>query len=1181
METAPLKSFATWARTALIREVNARIVAVLAAASKDRVESSGAVAALERDIAAAGDGDKGRDAVADKVAYTWFNRIIALRFMDANGYTGIGIVSPPRGQTTGQPEVLADAKRGSIDSAVANKRTIEAITALLDGTRRSDDPQGETYALLLAEYCRHWNRSMPFMFERAGDYTELLIPANLLADGSVLARAVTVLTEDVCQDVEVIGWLYQFYISERKDEVFAGFKNNKKAGATEIPAATQLFTPHWIVRYLVENSLGRLWLLNHPESKLAAQMEYYVDPVDQETEFLRIGSPEELKIIDPAVGSGHMLTYAFDLLYAIYDEVGYAPSEIAGLILKHNLYGTEIDPRAGALAAFALTMKATSRRKNFLRSPVQPNICVLEPIRFDQTELDYLWSLTKEAPISRAAADAFWSSFEYADMFGSLIQPNPIALAALSAAIDGADTGDLVATESIAKADRVVRQASELSRSYAVLVANPPYMGTANMGATLAEFTRANYPLGSPDLMTCFMERAITLTSIGGVWAMIDIPTWMSVKSFEGLRRDLLQKVRIESLLHLGRGLFGADFGTVAFFFTNLPPTKHSRGIYRRLFDEHVQVRASSTIERLFLDPERGRFVVRQVDLLSIPRTPIAYWMGDAERAVFGLAPALGEVARTGNGLTTGDNDRFLRYWWEVSESAIDRTRLSSAESSSHRWAQLNKGGANRRWAGNQEYVIDWANSGESIKNERPKATVRNEALYFRETIAWSDVTSGGASFRYFPPGNIFDASANAFFPETVEVRLGLLSVCNSAFNRWILERLSPGLHFKIGDVAVLPYLLRSDNGWQIEVAELIDLAQRDWDSVETSPGFRSLTAAHSTGVNGRLRDTLTAYQAELCERVARVRELESNNNRQIALAYGLDDKYASEPGSDEVTLSRNPWARGSNGATDGAIAADLVSYAVGCMFGRYSLDRPGTILANPRDTLQEYLASRPSPAFTPDFDNVIPIVDGDWFEDDIVARFRQFLRVAFGEEHFAENLKFMTESLEVKDLRDYFVKSFYKDHVRRYKKRPIFWLFSSPSGSFSALVYLHRYTPLTAAVVLNEYLREFRVKLDASRQHHERLAIASAVAREKAAAEKEVDRLRTVILELDEYEHDVLYPLATRQIAIDLDDGILANYLRFGDALRIVPEMEKRRREVEGWKWLKHPLQPQSEERL
>ena len=420
METAPLKSFATWARTALIREVAARIAVVLAPASPERVEQPSAVAALEKAVRAAGGGDAGRAAVADKVAYTWFNRIIALRFMDAKGYTGTGVVSPQAGVEGGQPEILAEAKRGNIDAAIVGTKTREAVTGLLNATRRSEDPQGEAYALLLADYCRHWNRAMPFMFEREGDFTELLIPANLLADDSVLNRAVKILTAHVCQDVEVIGWLYQFYISERKDEVFAGFKKNKKAGVAEIPAATQLFTPHWIVRYLVENSLGRLWMLNRPSSRLFDQMDYYIAPVDDETDFLKISSPEELKVIDPACGSGHMLTYAFDLLYAIYEEEGYAPSDIPGLILANNLYGTEIDPRAGALAAFALTMKARARQRTFFNKQVEPNVCVLEPISFTPNELNIL---SRNDAVDGEGA-ALWNQFEDAATYGSLIRPN-------------------------------------------------------------------------------------------------------------------------------------------------------------------------------------------------------------------------------------------------------------------------------------------------------------------------------------------------------------------------------------------------------------------------------------------------------------------------------------------------------------------------------------------------------------------------------------------------------------------------------------------------------------------------------------------------------------------------------------------------------------------------------------
>ena len=389
--------------------------------------------------------------MADKVAYTWFNRIVALRFMDANGYTGIGVVSPERGRAGGQPEILAEAKRGHIDSTVVSSPTAATVTSLLEGTRRSDDPQGEAFALLLAEYCRYWNHFMPLMFEREGDYTELLIPASLLADDSVMARATDVLTADICEDVEVIGWLYQFYIAERKDEVFAGFKHGKKAGPAEIPAATQLFTPHWIVRYLVENSVGRLWMLNRPASRLVYQMQYYIAPVDEEADYLKIGNPEEIKVVDPACGSGHMLTYAFDLLYAIYEEEGYAPAEIPRLILTNNLYGIEIDHRAGALAAFALTMKARARQRTFFNKQVEPNVCVLKPISFTPDELNIL---SRNDAIDGEGA-ALWNQFEDAATYGSLIRPNSDLVASMGMHVDA----NIDASNLFAQACRSLRAA--------------------------------------------------------------------------------------------------------------------------------------------------------------------------------------------------------------------------------------------------------------------------------------------------------------------------------------------------------------------------------------------------------------------------------------------------------------------------------------------------------------------------------------------------------------------------------------------------------------------------------------------------------------------------------------------------------------------------------------------------
>ena len=1159
METAPLKSFAIWARTALIREVTARIAVVLAPASPQRVEQPKAVAALQAAIAAAGGADKGRGAVADRVAYTWFNRIIALRFMDANGYTGIGVVSPQVGVEVGQPEILAEAKRANIDPEVADQKIRETVTLLLNGTRRSGDPQGEAYALLLAEYCRHWNRSMPFMFEREGDFTELLMPANLLADDSVLNRAVEVLTEDLCQDVEVIGWLYQFYISERKDEVFAGFKKNKKAGPDEIPAATQLFTPEWIVRYLVENTVGRLWMLNHPASRLVDQMDYYIAPVDIEADFLKISGPEDLKLIDPACGSGHMLTYAFDLLYAIYEESGYAPSEIPGLILVNNLFGTEIDARAGALAAFALTMKARARQRTFFSNQFKPNVSVIERISFGPDEIAILMTSGGD----RQNEAAFWNQFVQADTFGSLIRPAAELTAELGRHLDTLDNGgDLLNADVIERAKRVVHQAEFLSRSYAVVVTNPPYMGTGNMGGVLAGWLKTNYPSTRYDLMTAFMTRAMSLCSAGGAMGMINLPSWMFLSSYVTMRSELLKQASIASMLHLGRGVFGSDFGSVAFVICQKPPEAGTRGSYRRLFDTSSEVRSNAVIEARFQERDRDLYEVRQKSLESLPGTPIAYWLSAAMRTAFRVGQPLIEVAEPRQGMATADNGRFLRLWFEVSGSKFGPgcTR-EEADASSYKWFPYNKGGEYRKWYGNQEWVVNWQNDGAELYAERPKAVIRSPQMYFRPSVSWSKVGIGIPAFRFFPAGFLFDVAGTSIFANE-ERLLQLAAICNSNVVQAMLAATSPMLNVEVGTIAQLPVVDVSTAVTEV-ARDLIAIHRDDWNSQETSWDFSRLNLIETGESTVRAAvDVLLVSGRRLADQV---RNLESDMNAEISQLYGLEQEVSPDVSLNRVTLNANPEFRYGVGLPQTEVAlrfatdrvGDLVSYAVGCMFGRYSLDEPGRILADQGSTLDDYLAKVTSSTFHPDADNVIPIVDGDWFEDDIVTRFRQFLRVAFGEKHFEENLRFVTEAVGVKDLRDYFVRSFYKDHVQRYKKRPIYWLFSSPKGSFNALIYMHRYTPSTVSTVLNEYLREFKAKLAAALGQQERLAAGGGTPRQQAAAQKEADRIRKMLLELDEYEHDVLYPLASQQIAIDLDDGVKVNYPKFGAALKKIPGLE------------------------
>ncbi|PPH10481.1 restriction endonuclease [Rathayibacter sp. AY1G1] len=1126
METAPLKSFATWARTELIREVGARIASVLAPGSSERVEEAPAIEALERAVKAAGDEAAGRAKVADTVAYTWFNRIIALRFMDANGYSGIGVVSPHRGQTSGQPEVLVDAKRGVIDTEIVGKRTAGTVTALLDSTRRSIDPHGEAYSLLLSEYCRHWHRSMPFMFEREGDYTELLIPANLLADNSVLARSVIVLTEDVCQDVEVIGWLYQFYISERKEEVFAGFKRNKKAGADEIPAATQLFTPHWIVRYLVENTLGRLWMLNHPGSRLVDQMDYYVAPVNEEASFLKIGKAEELTVIDPACGSGHMLTYAFDLLYAIYEEQGEAPAEIPGKIIVHNLYGAEIDPRAGALAAFALTMKARARQRTFFSKQARPNICVIDPISFSADELSYL--VTKDG--DRHAEEAFWNQFAEADTYGSLIQTDHALTARLDehlATLD--DEGDMLHADALNWGRKAIHQATFLSARRSVLVANPPYMDARNMSGPLYEFVVENFPEGFTGIDLAFVLRSRSLVQPKGYLGLLTMDSWLGnveCADFRDVVRDaLLPRI----VLQLGPRAFPQIAGEVVqvaatIFENSTPGTALSTFI--------GATTGATTDAKIAQFKDLSRRYTHPLDWFDVfpGRVFTPYAASETAHTTFASAPTMKSIAEVRTGLQTGDNTRFLRQWFEVSFSSV---RLGGSKDTS-RWVPYVKSASATRWFAREDLVVDWSSDGADIR-AHPSSVLRNSTYYFRPGLSYGGL-AGYLKARFVSEGAIFDQKNSMVFTIGSTTTEQLLALMNSpAFEA--LARLVSSKGFGVGTLAHLPIPKEILAAPRIEeiARRAIELSRTGFDRSETSRGFGGLESIFlGAEINPSLRINVESTLDRDVRTQSELTELEAENALLFQMALLAESRESSD-----AEPSSLPY-------TQASIVRDLISYAVGCMFGRYSLDEPGPILADQGATLQDFLAKVPSPSFTPDADGVIPIVDGDWFEDDIVGRFRQFLRTAFGQSHFEENLWFITESLGAKSLRDYFVKSFYKDHSQRYKKRPIYWLFSSPKGSFNALIYMHRYSQSTVSTVLNDYLRQFQAKLQASLTQAER-----------SNNIREVDRLRKVLVELNQYEHDVLYPLATQTVAIDLNDGVKANYPKFGSALKKIPGLE------------------------
>lgn len=1163
MDTNALKKFAQAARNLLLEQVEVRLTQVLSVGSAARREHPRAVGVLEAAIAA-----RGQQAVVEQVAYTWFNRFSALRFMDMNGYTSTRTVSPADGQT--RPELLSEAMAGHIDEGVP-ATTAARVRALLDGASPSDDPQGEAYRLLLVAACNQWHETLPFLFERIDDYTELLMPADLLSATSILARVREAMDADACQDVEVIGWLYQFYISEKKDQVFAGLKKNIKITAENIPAATQLFTPHWIVRYLVENSLGRLWLLNRPHSTLAQRMDYYIAPVEPEVDFLRIDRPQDIRLCDPACGSGHMLTYAFDLLFAIYEEEGYDADAIPALILTHNLYGVEIDDRAGALAAFALSMKAAARlgRRRFLRLAVQPQICVMEDVRFGPDELrPYMAEVGHD--LFTADLRQTLEQFGQAKNFGSLIIPALKEVAEVRRVLEARHfEGNLFLHDTHRRVLTVLRMADFLSQKYHVVVANPPYMGANGMDGSISSFLKIWYSNSKADLYSCFIDRSISMLNTSGYLSIITMQNWMFLSSFEDFRKIIVDSRQIVNLCQIGYNTFpelnSKVAQGVALTLKNYLP--NFVGIYYDLNDKPQ----NSDKNRAFLEKKNSgsHYLVDQSIFSAVNGTPISYALSQNLRDSFRDNPAISKFIHFKAGLLTGDNEKFQRFWFETRPENSDFCCNDFATSKA-KWYPCHSGGSFRKWYGNHEIVVNWENNGHEIRNFKDnngnlKSRPQNLQYFLMSGITYPKISSGKFNARHRPPGFIFDDTGRcAFGVDKVSEEIALLLFCSKVADKF-LSVLCPTLSFNTSELSSLPFKIYELKGKNPNSQNLISLAKCDWDAYETSWDFTRLPLLAPEHRGETLAATYTNLRAHWQGMTDEMQRLEEENNRIFIDAYGLQDELTPEVPLAEITLTCNPAYRYGGNADmaerEERLRADtvreLISYAVGCMFGRYSLDAPGLILANQGEGLAEYLERVPDPRFPPDRDNVIPVLDGDWFADDITERFRLFLRLTFGEERFLDNLAFVEGALGG-TLRRYFTRDFFTDHVKRYKKRPIYWLFSSPKGSFQALIYMHRYRPDTVSVMLNDYLREFIRKLTGERERLERLADdPSQPQAKRTKAVKDGAAIAKMIVELTEWERDTIFPLAQQQIEIDLDDGVKANYPKFGPALKKIAGLE------------------------
>ncbi|MWV26792.1 BREX-1 system adenine-specific DNA-methyltransferase PglX [Erythrobacter sp. GH3-10] len=773
--------------------------------------------------------------------------------------------------------------------------------------------------------------------------------------------------------------------------------------------------------------------------------------------------------------------------------------------------------------------------------------------------------------LSKAIAfhSALWATvlqFAQAKNFGSLIVPKLRDPAKTLRIIEARDFGgDLLLKEVQERLISVLRMAEALSSKYHVVVTNPPYASATGLNSKLSAFVKGEYPDSKADLMTCFMERAGILTVPLGYWGMINLPSWMFISSFEKLRIKLLENSSISSLVHLGRGIFGSDFGTVAFVVRDVKPNGRTIGAFRRLFERHVHVRTPEQIRNLFLEKDFGKFSRLQSQLQRIPGNPIAYWASDKIVALFDDPETyLSRSLNLREGINTGDNERFLRVWHEVSDLSFDRNISDNPIET--KWKRHRKGGPFRKWYGNGEFALNWGKTGQEIHafHDLPLdyrgAPMRGKQFFLKEAASWTRVSSGDFAIRHSYPGETFDSTAPSIFGDHQDL-LVAEAFLNGPISRFLLGILSQTIDFRLTGLGRLPLKLPTASRHAIASAtgKIIDLARVDWDAYETSWDFTALPLLSPDHRDETLEDSYTTLRAHWQSMTDEMQALEEENNRIFIDAYGLQDELTPEVPIEEITLTCNPAYRyGVKISEDDRevrlradTMAEFLSYAVGCMFGRYSLDAPGLILANQGETLAGYLDRVPEPSFMPDEDNVIPVLDENWFPDDITERFRQFLRLTFGEDHFRENLKFIEDSLG-KDIRKYFTKDFYSDHVKRYKKRPIYWMVASPKGTFNALIYMHRYRGDTVSVILNDYLREFITKLEGERTRLEKLSDDPAASQgQKTKALKDAAKVAKQIDELNEWERDVIFPLAQRKIEIDLDDGVKANYPKFGSALK------------------------------
>lgn len=1155
---------------------------------------------------------RGFEAVVEEVAYTWFNRICAIRFMEVNDYiypVRVRVLSSEK-EGKNEPDVVTMAP--DIDWNFTDKEREEIIDAKMNN--RLDD----LFRMLFIKQCNLLHEVLPGLFEETEDYTEMLLNISFTNEDDVIRMLiddkrgipeedfnVSTIGEDgqPTGQLEIIGWLYQYYNTELKDDTFAKLKKNVKITKERIPAATQLFTPDWIVRYMVENSVGRIWIEHlravdpSIDEKATAEnfvWKYYLPEAEQEeavnVKLAEIRTaykdlkPTDITCIDPCMGSGHILIAMFDVLMDIYESAGYDKREAAFDIVENNIHGLDIDQRAYQLAYFAVMMKGRGYNRRFLRGrdrkPGPKVYAIVESNEINRNHLQYFGIHMNDTERAQAKTkiELLLNTFIDAREYGSILNVDACDWEKLEQFVEDLDTTGQISFESVGSEEtqdilrKLVRVARNLGQKYDAVVTNPPYMGASGMGAKLSKYVKDNYPDSKSDLSTVCMERSTMFCKNNGLWSMINIPVWMFLSSYEKLRDKLLGSQTLVNMVHPGRGIFGSDFGTTTFVFKK-QFSEGYKGTYQRLFEKQGEVEGVEARKTKFLS-KKGRFIADQINFSKIPGNPVAYWVSDNLLNDFIMGIELEKVALPRQGIKTADKDRFLRFWYE-----IEKNKMSIYEKNSvKKWFPCNKGGSFRKWYGNNEYVVNWENNGFEICNFRDekgklKSRPQNLQYMLKEGITYTNISISSFGARYSPKGFIYDAAGSGIFCKKSEMLKYVLAFLTSTVAASITKITSPTMSFEVGQISMLPFIYHPSKLIDDLVTRTIGISKVDWDSFEISWDYQHHPLICKTST---IAEAFEQWQNECDNRFNQLKANEEKLNRIFIDIYGLQNELTPEVDDKDVTVRKADFGRDIH---------SFISYAVGCMFGRYSLDEEGLIYAGGNfdefykkveepllDTVGEPILDSNGEAiitgeeygkvkvngewhdvsFAPDFDNCVPITDEEYFSDDIVSRFVEFVKTVYGADTLEENLDFIANALGNKGdtsrevIRNYFLKDFYADHLKVYQKRPIYWLFDSgKQNGFKALIYMHRYDADTVGRVRTDYLHKAQKYVETAMQSAQYTIDNATSASEKSKATKAVTKYTKQLAEMKIYDEAIAH-VANQRIEIDLDDGVKVNYAKF-----------------------------------